>query len=175
MEDAREKHALLNSLDKVFDLLVLMCRITAGSALVLMTVLMGYQVYGRYVVNSTPTWVDPLSLLLVMVIAFFGAAVGVRENTHLSVAIFRSIVPTKVRFVMVFLTDFIMASFGAAMLWFGAELTIFKWNTLIPLIQWSEGLRSLPLTICGGLVLVFSLGHMTRLLLGRDNRTDSIE
>lgn len=76
---------------------------------------------------------------------------------------------------MVFATDLIMASFGGLMLWFGTELTIFKWNTLIPLIQWSEGLRSLPLTISGGLVLMFSLGHMTRFFLGRDRRTDSIE
>ncbi len=175
MDDVTEKHAFLSTVDKIFDVLVLICQLAAGSALVLMTALMGYQVYGRYWVNSTPTWVDPLSLLLVMVIAFFGAAIGVRENTHLSVAIFRSIVPARIRLVMVFLTDLIMAGFGALMLWYGTELTVFKWETLIPLIQWSEGLRSLPLAISGGLVLAFSLGHMTRFFLGRDKRTDSIE
>lgn len=175
MSDGTEDPTALSMMSKVFDLIVWMCRIVAGSALVLMTALMGYQVFGRYVLNDTPTWVDPLSLLLVMVIAFLGAAIGVRENTHLSVVVFRSIVPDKVRTVMVVLTDLTMAGFGGLMLWYGAALTIFKWNTLIPLIQWSEGLRSLPLTICGGLVLLFSLGHLIRLSLGRDNRTDSIE
>ena len=58
---------------------------------------------------------------------------------------------------------------------YGGQLTLFKWNSLIPLIQWPEGLRSLPLTICGGMILIFSLGHLVRHLLGRDTRTDSIE
>ena len=162
-------------MEKSFGLVIMACKIIAGFALVLMTALMGYQVYGRYILNDTPTWVDPLSLLLVMVIAFLGAAVGVAENTHLAVSVFRSIVPARLRLIMVVLTDLAMAGFGAAMLWFGAELTIFKWSTLIPLIQWPEGLRSLPLTISGGLVLLFSLGHLIRLFLGRDQRTDSIE
>ena len=175
MSDRTEDPVGLTLMNRVFGLIVWACKIITGLALVLMTVLMGYQVFGRYVLNDTPTWVDPLSLLLVMVMAFLGAAIGVQENTHLAVAVFRSIVPAKVRIAMVILTDLFMAGFGGLMLWYGTELTIFKWNTLIPLIQWSEGLRSLPLTICGGLVMLFSLGHLARLILGRDDRTDSIE
>ena len=38
-----------------------------------------------------------------------------------------------------------------------------------------EGLRSLPLTIGGGLILVFSLAHLVRLALGRDARSDTIQ
>ena len=155
--------------------MVALCRLIAGLALVLMTVLLGYQVFGRYVLNDTPTWVDPLSLLLVMLIAFLGAGIGVYENTHLSVVILRNIVSRKIRAALVFTTDFILAVFGGLMLWYGGQLTMFKWGTVIPMIQWSEGLRSLPLTICGGLILIFSLGHMARLLLQRDTRRDSIE
>ena len=175
MSEQSEQPSALATMEAVFFVIIWFCKVFAGVALVLMTVLMGYQVYGRYILNDTPTWVDPLSLLLIMVVAFFGAAVGVAENTHLAVSVFRSIVPAKVRLAMVILTDLIMAAFGGVMLWFGAELTIFKWDVLIPLIQWSEGLRSLPLTISGGLVLLFSVGHLIRLFLGRDERTDSIE
>ena len=112
---------------------------------------------------------------MVMFIAFFGAAIGVREHTHLSVVAFRTMVPTKVRTVFVVLSDTLMAIFGFLMFWYGAELTAFKWNTLIPLIQISEGYRSLPLTISGVLILLFSLGHLVRVFLGRDHRVDSIE
>ena len=77
--------------------------------------------------------------------------------------------------MFVFITDVLMASFGALMFWYGMELTIFKWKALIPLIQWPEGLRSLPLTVCGALVFLFSTGHLIRLLLGKDERKDSIE
>lgn len=152
-----------------------MCRILTGIALVVLTVIFGWLVFGRYVLNATPTWVEQVALLLVMLIAFLGAAVGVHENTHLSVSILRSAVSERVRTMFVVVTDVIMAGFGGLMLWYGAQLTVFKWGSLIPLIQLPEGLRSLPLTIGGGLILLFSIGHLIRLFAGEDDRKDSIE
>ncbi len=167
--------SFLRKMDSVFNLLTRACFLLAGVALVAMTVFFAWLVFGRYVLNDTPTWVEQVSLLLVMVIAFLGSAAGVNQNTHLSVVLFRSMVPPKVRTGFVFVTDLIMAIFGGMMFWYGTELTIFKWKTLIPLIQWSEGLRSLPLTISGALIFLFSAGHLIRLLLGQDERHDSID
>ena len=175
MSDLPEAPAFLQRIDKVLDLLSKVCLIIAGIALVVMTLMFAWLVFGRYVLNDTPTWVEQVSHLLLMVIAFLGAAVGVRQDTHLSVVLFRTMVPAKIRTIFVFVTDVLMASFGGLMFWYGLELTQFKWNSLIPLIRVPEGLRSLPLTICGALVLVFSLTHLIRLLLGRDERKDSIE
>lgn len=175
MSDIPEKQTGLGPIDSVFRGIVFVCRIITGVALVAMTLLLGYQVFGRYVLNDTPTWVDPLSLLLVMLIAFLGAGIGVYENTHLSVVILRQIVSKKLRSVLVIFTDLTMAIFGGVMFWYGAQLTMFKWKTLIPLIQLPEGLRSLPLTICGGMILIFALGHLVRHLIGRDTRADTIE
>ncbi|MEM7302610.1 MAG: TRAP transporter small permease [Pseudomonadota bacterium] len=167
--------AFLRKMDLAFDLISRICLLLAGAALVVMTAIFAWLVFGRYVLNDTPTWVEQVSLLLIMVISFLGAAVGVNQNRHLSVVIFRSIVPDWLRTVFVFISDLLMLAFGGMMFWHGIELTQFKWNTLIPLIQVSEGLRSLPLTICGLLVFMFSAGHLIRLLLGRDEREDSIE
>lgn len=175
MSEAPEPSAFLRGMDRTFDLLSRVCLIAAGTGLVVMTLLNGWLVFGRRVLNDTPTEVEPISLLLLMVIGFLGAAVGVRQDTHLSVVFFRSKVPSWMRTVFVFITDVTMACFGGFMFWYGLELTQHKWNTLIPLIQVSEGLRSLPLTICGALVFLFSTGHLIRLLLGKDYRVDSIE
>ncbi len=175
MSDTPDKQTGLGPVDGLFRGIVWVCRVITGVALVAMTLLLGYQVFGRYVLNATPTWVDPLSLLLVMLIAFLGAGIGVYENTHLSVVILRQIVSRKIRSLLVIMTDLIMATFGGLMLWYGGQLTMFKWKSLIPLIQWPEGLRSLPLTICGGMIFIFALGHLVRHLLGRDTRTDSVE
>lgn len=175
MSDAPEPATFLRGMDRTFNLLSRICLILAGTALVVMTLMFAWLVFGRYVLNDTPTWVEQVSHLLLMVIAFLGAAVGVRQDTHLSVVLFRSVVPSRVRTVFVFVTDVVMAAFGGFMFWYGLELTLFKWKALIPLIQWPEGLRSLPLTICGALVFLFSTGHLIRLLLGQDKRVDSIE
>ena len=175
MSDATQLPPAIRRMATMLDLIALVCRIATGIALVVLTIIFGWLVFGRYVLNATPTWVEQVALLLVMMIAFLGAAVGVHENTHLSVSMLRSAVPPRVRTFFVVVTDVVMAGFGGLMLWYGAQLTIFKWGSLIPLIQVPEGLRSLPLTIGGGLILLFSLGHLIRLFLGVDYRTDSIE
>jgi TRAP-type C4-dicarboxylate transport system permease small subunit len=162
-------------MDRVYDFISKVCFILAGLALVVMTVIFAWLVFGRYVLNDTPTWVEQVSLLLLMVISFFGAAAGVHQHTHLSVVVFRNIVPSWVRTFFVIVTDLAMATFGGMMVWYGAELTLFKWKTLIPLIQWSEGLRSLPLTIAGLLIFLFSSGHLLRVVLGYDRRLDNID
>lgn len=175
MSDASDLPPVLRRMTSVLDGIALACRLLTGVALVVLTVIFGWLVFGRYVLNATPTWVEQAALLLVMLIAFLGAAVGVHENTHLSVSVLRSAVPPRVRLIFVVMTDLAMAGFGALMLWYGAQLTIFKWGSLIPLIQLPEGLRSLPLTIGGGLILLFSIGHLIRLFSGHDDRSDSIE
>lgn len=165
----------MTPVDRLLDAIALVCRVITGVSLAVLTVIFGWLVFGRYVLNATPTWVEQAALLLVMVIAFLGAAVGVHEHTHLSVAAFRGFVPRWLRTVFVVVTDVLMTGFGLLMLIYGAQLTVFKWGSMIPLIHLPEGLRSLPLTVSGGLIMLFALAHLVRLMLGRDLRSDIIQ
>lgn len=166
---------IVTLVNRVLDTIAAICKLVTGVALVILTVIFGWLVYGRYVLNATPTWVEQAALLLVMLIAFVGAAVGVHENTHLAVKLFRQSVSEKVRSALVVITDLALAGFGGLMLWYGYQLTVFKWGSNIPLIQLPEGLRSLPLTVGGGLIVLFSMGHLIRRACGLDTRTDTIE
>lgn len=75
--------------DRFLDYLSQLSLLVAGIALVVLTLTFGWLVFGRYVLNSTPTWVEQLSLLLVVLIAFLGASVGIHKNTHLGVSFLR--------------------------------------------------------------------------------------
>ena len=57
--------------------LSLACLYLAGLGVVLMTIIIGWQVFGRYVLNDTPSWSEPLSLQLMSWFILLGAAVGV--------------------------------------------------------------------------------------------------
>lgn len=175
MDNPNDRHDFMRPVDRLLDWIARICLVITGVSLVFLTVIFGWLVFGRYVLNATPTWVEQAALLLVMVIAFLGAAVGVHENSHLSVSFLRTAVPAWLRLVFVVATDLAMTTFGALMLIYGAKLTAFKWGSMIPLIQLPEGLRSLPLTIGGGLIMLFSLAHLLRLLLRRDLRSDTIQ
>jgi len=157
-------------MDAALDGIAVICKLLTGVSLVVLTVIFGWLVFGRYVLNATPTWVEQVALLLVMMIAFLGAAVGIHENTHLSVAVIRNAVTSRLRFLFVIASDLLLAGFGMR-----GQLTLFKWGSMIPLIQLPEGLRSLPLTVGGGLILLFSLGHLVRLARGRDMRSDVLQ
>lgn len=157
------------ALDLFYRLLDLICRaslIISGTAMVVLTVIFGWLVYGRYVLNATPTWVEQVALLLVALIGFLGASTGVHERSHLGVSFFRDIAPRPVRLAMELASYLIMAVFGAVMMVHSYDLVLFKWSTEIPLIHLPEGLRAVPLTLCGAFTLAYSIGHLIRFFTG---------
>ena len=146
--------------DRLLDLISRVSTLLTGIALVAMTAMFGWLVFGRYVLNATPTWVEQYSLLLVVYIGFIGASVGVHQKTHLGVSVFREMSPKPVQRVFDFLSYSILAGFGLVMVVYGYKLTKFKWAALIPLINISEGWRSLPIILSGGFVFLYSIDHL---------------
>ena len=161
--------------DKFLDGLSFVCMLISGIALVVLTVIFGWLVYGRYVLNATPTWVEQVSLLLIVLIAFLGASVGIHRNTHLGVSFFREIAPRPVRRTFEFITHITLIIFGATMAFYSYKLVLFKWDTLIPLIHVPEGLRAIPIMLCGVFTLLFSIGHLIHFFKGVEETYDVTE
>ena len=155
--------------DRLLDAIGRVSTLVSGVALAVLTVIFGWLVFGRYVLNATPTWVEQAALLLVMLIGFLGAAVGVHRQTHLNITYFRQVSPGPLRKAFVLVSHLIMAGFGAVMMVKSYELVIFKWSTEIPLIHLPEGLRAVPIMLCGAFTLLFSVGHLIRFFRGADD------
>ena len=132
------------------------CLALAGVALVALVVVFGWLVFGRYVLNATPTWVEQLALLLVLVITFLGAAAGVHEDTHLGMAFLREALPGRLRHAVRLAADVAVCGFGLVMLFSSAELARFAWDSTMPMLGVPEGVRSLPAAVCGALVALFA-------------------
>lgn len=146
--------------DKMLDVISNVNSVITGIALVFLTLSFGWLVFGRYVLNNTPTWVEQVALLLVVYIAFLGASTGVHKKTHLGVSVFREISPKPIKRLFELLSYLIMAGFALVMAYYGYQLTVFKWDALIPLINVTEGLRSLPIMLSGIFIFLFSVGHL---------------
>lgn len=156
------------AIERLLDALSLFIMRIAGAGLVVLIVIFGWLVFGRYVLNATPTWVEQVALLLVVFISFLGAAVGVRDGNHLSVDMFVDALPPAGRKAVKTLGDAVMMVFGGAMAWYTAKLALFKWETEIPLIGLPEGLRSAPLAACGALMVLFCAVRIWRRLSTRE-------
>lgn len=128
----------------------------SSCALVLLIVIFGWLVFGRYVLNVTPTWVEQLALVLICYITFLGAAVGIQEETHLGVTFIREAMPTPLRNLLRIAGNIILAIFGIVMFLACLELVQFGWSTKLPMLNVPEGVRTLPAAICGGLIFIFS-------------------
>lgn len=146
--------------DKILDVICSVNSTITGIALVFLTISFGWLVFGRYILNDTPTWVEQVALLLVVYIAFLGASIGVYKKTHLGVSVFREISPKPIKRLFELLSYVIMAGFSLVMAYYGYQLTVFKWDALIPLINVTEGLRSLPIMFSGIFIFLFSIGHL---------------
>ena len=162
-----------SSFDRLLNLLSYITTIVTGIAMVVMTAIFGWLVFGRYVLNATPTWVEQYSLLLVVYIGFLGASVGVHQKTHLGVSVFREMSPKPVRRIFDFLSHGILVGFGILMAVYGYKLTVFKWSAEIPLIRISEGWRSLPICLSGILIFLYSVGHLIHFFSSRTNQEDA--
>ncbi|TCL00775.1 TRAP-type C4-dicarboxylate transport system permease small subunit [Shimia isoporae] len=142
--------------ERILDGLSKLCVFVASCALVVLVATFGWLVFGRYVLNATPTWVEQLALLLVCYIAYLGAAAGVHERTHLGVTLFRDMMGPKVSAYLKLFNDIVLAAFGGLMAVASLELFQFGWSTLLPMLNIPESFRTLSALLCGGLVCIFA-------------------
>ena len=63
------------------------CLIVAGACLVIITLIIPYGVFTRYVLNSAASWPEPLATLLMIVLSFLSAIVCYREYLHIGVGV----------------------------------------------------------------------------------------
>lgn len=164
--DVRGGGALFALLDRILDRLAGLCILVAGISQVCLIVMFGWLVFGRYILNDTPTWVEQLSLLLVVYITFLGAAAGVHHGTHLSIDFIREAFPSVPRQVMRYLADITVLIFGTFMAWQGWVLVLSNTRRMIPMIGMTESWRAAPLAICGALMALFAVFHILRRLAG---------
>ncbi|MFV0283443.1 MAG: TRAP transporter small permease [Castellaniella sp.] len=123
-----------------------------------------FQVFGRHVLNNTPTWAESLSLLLVLYVTMMGAAVGVRDGTHIGFESLLLLVPAEHRRPLLLLVHALVLIFGLLMAWNCAVLAESVHTYKIPNLGLSEGWKYVPATIAGVLIILFSAEHIIAVL-----------
>ncbi|EPX75509.1 TRAP transporter small permease [Salipiger mucosus] len=157
-----------SAVERALDVLAHICIAVAGTALVVLVAIFGWLVWGRYVMNDTPTWVEQLALILVVWITFLGAAAGVWTKSHLSIDFVRETLPEPIRLPLHWMALAGMLVFGVVLAWQGWVLAESTWARRVPMLGVSEGIRAVPMAICGALTAIFTLYHGVALATGKD-------
>lgn len=138
----------------------------AGIGLIVMTVIVAWQVFCRYVLNDSPSWTEPGAVMLMSWFIFLGAAVGVRENNHMGFDVLLYVLPPSGKKWLRMISDIVIFAFGIGMVWYGLQLIKLTWNTTLPALDISGGWDYVPLLGGGILVTLFALERIVLRITG---------
>ena len=155
---------MAGSFRRAMDYLYLLCVTVGCVALVLISAIIPWAVFTRYVLNSAASWPEPLAVLLTIVVTFIGAAAGYRLNLHMNVAYFADKLPGRLRNLLDLIVQLMMALIAIFMIVWGSRLVEVTWhNSIADFPFLSVGVTYLPIPIGGVLLLLFII---ERIFLG---------
>jgi TRAP-type C4-dicarboxylate transport system permease small subunit len=155
---------MAGSFRRAMDYLYLLCVIVGCTALVLISAIIPWAVFTRYVLNSAASWPEPLAVLLTIVLTFIGAAAGYRLNLHMNVSYFADRLPARLRSLLDLVVQLLMALIATFMIVWGGRLVEVTWhNTIADFPFLSVGVTYLPIPIGGVCLLLFII---ERIFLG---------
>jgi TRAP-type C4-dicarboxylate transport system permease small subunit len=132
------------------------CLFIAGACLVVITVIVPYGVFTRYVLNSAASWPEPIAVLLMIVLSFLSAVVCYREHLHIGVGVLPALIEGPAKSLLGWLIEACMLATNLFMLVWGIKLVQVTWYQSIaelPIV--SAGMAYLPIPIGGALTALF--------------------
>lgn len=144
------------ALDRIADAAVAI----AGAALVIMAAVEAWQVFARYVMNDSPSWTEPVALLLMSTAMMFGAAAGVRANKHFGFFIVAQNARPPMRRALYVSARLIAAAIGVMFAVWGGEMLVDAWDFPMAGAPLPQGIVFLPMCLGGTLIAIFSLEQM---------------
>jgi TRAP-type transport system small permease protein len=164
----RASGAFFSVMTRTLALIAKCCLVIAVVGLVAIIVAVATQVFGRYVLNDTPTWAEALAMVLVLYVTMLGAAVGVRDAGHIGMESLLVLVPEKIRHKLELVIHALVALFGVLMAWNGVILAHSVMSYNIPTLGIPEGLNHVPVALAGVLITLFSIEHIIALVRGEE-------
>ena len=146
---------------RLMDALNKACVFLAGACLVVITVIIPYGVFCRYVLNSAASWPEPMAVLLMIVLSFLSAVVCYREYLHIGVGLLPNALGGRNKVVLGWIIELCMLGTNVFMLWYGIKLIQVTWYQSVaefPLL--SVGVAYLPIPIGGAITVLFVIERL---------------
>lgn len=140
------------------------CLFIAGTALVVITLIIPWGVFTRYVLNSASSWPEPLAILLMIWLAFLSAVICYREHLHIAVGWIPNMLGAGPRLALGFLLECGMLATNLFMLRFSISLIQTTWYQSIaefPIV--SVGVSYLPVPIGALITVLFCVERFIKL------------
>lgn len=131
----------------------------AASTLVGLVVVQGWQVFARYVLNDSPGWTEPVTLVLLTAAMSFGAAAGVHTDRHFAFTLLAEAAPPALRRALSIASHLLITVLGAILAWWATRLFFAGADIHAAGAPFPETLPYAPVAVGGALMSVFALGR----------------
>jgi TRAP-type C4-dicarboxylate transport system permease small subunit len=149
---------------RAMDYLYRACVFVGIAALVLISAVIPWAVFTRYILNSAASWPEPTAVLLTILLTFIGAAAGYRFHVHMNVSFFVDKLPDRLKALVDLVVQLMMAAIALFMMVWGGRLVEVTWyNTIPDFPALSVGITYSPIPVGGFCLLLFII---ERILLG---------
>ena len=141
---------------KLMDVLYRICVFISGTALTIMSAIISWGVFTRYVLGSGSFWPEPISIFLAIQMTFYGAAACYRAGTHIRLRMFVDMLPPALQRWQGRLVDLLMAGICLFMVTYGASLVRTTYFQSYPEFQYiRDGVAYSAIPIGGLITLLF--------------------
>jgi TRAP-type C4-dicarboxylate transport system permease small subunit len=147
---------MTNGYIKLMDVLYFICVFIAGGALTIMSTIIAWGVFTRYVLGSGSFWPEPISIFLAIQLTFYGAAACYRAGAHISLKMFADLLPPLLKRWQGHLVDLLMTTICLFMVTYGASLVKTTYFQAYPEFQYIRvGVAYSAIPIAGLITLLF--------------------
>lgn len=136
--------------------------------LLIMTVIISWKVFGRYVLNSTPNWAEQSALVLMIWYVSFAAAAGVKEGFHIRIVALENACSEKLKFYLRCFVHLVVMTAGLSLCIWSIDLVAYTWSHDVPTLGIPRGAVYLSLPISGALMGLFAFEHLCKLFAARE-------
>ena len=149
---------------RVLDSIAAVVIAIAAIALVGLVLVQSWQVFTRYVLNDSPSWTEPVTLLLLATAMGMGAAAGVHTHRHFGFYLLHDHVRPGVRKLIDVLVALVIIGIGLTMAWWGAILLVDGLDIRAAGARLPQSINYLPLSAGGALMALFALNRLVLIL-----------
>ncbi len=136
--------------------LYIACITLAGVVMLVMTIIIPYGVFMRYVMNAPSSWPEPAGILLMVVFSFIGGAAAYRARAHIAVATVLNMLGDRNRARTELVAEIAMGIVALFMIKWGVLLVQATWyNSIAEFPNLSAGVTYIPIPVAGAVTLLF--------------------
>ncbi|GAB3511383.1 TRAP transporter small permease [Pseudoxanthomonas daejeonensis] len=132
----------------------------AAIALLGLVVVQACQVFTRYVLNDSPSWTEPVTLLLLATAMSLGAAAGVHTRRHFGFFLLHDHVRPAIRRAIDVVVALIVACIGVVIAYWAAILLLDGIDIRIAGASLPQSINYLPLSVGGVLMSLFAINQL---------------